>query len=118
VIVIAGGAGYIIDPDTGQQVHEFGGNILFVQHVSDLNIVIIGDNVRLGAFSTNGWWSTDRISWDGMRNIALEGTTLHGEAWSPISEGWHPFEVDLLTGSTRGAIYSQEMATAVRITPS
>jgi len=118
VIVIAGGAGYFVDPELRRQTHMFGGGIKFAQHVANLNIVIIGDDTRIGAFSADGsGWSSERISWDGMRNIAVDGTILRGEAWSPISNCWHPFELDLLTGKSSDAVYGREMAAAVQISP-
>lgn len=118
VIVIAGGAGYIVDPDSQRQTHSFGAGINFAQQVPSLNLVVIGDGIRLAAFCAGGvGWDSDRISWDGMRGIAITGSVLRGEAWSPISDAWHPFEVDLLTGKSRGAVYPEQMAGAVRIGP-
>jgi len=118
VIVIAGGAGYFVDPDLRRQTHTFGGGINFAHHVPNLNIVLIGDGTHLGAFSADGsGWNSERISWDGMRNIAVGRTILRGEAWSPISGRWHPFALDLLTGKSSEAIYGREMATAVQISP-
>jgi len=106
VIVVAGGKGYVVDPDLKRQTHSFGGGIDFVRQVPSLNIVVISDGIRLAAFCARGIaWSSDRISWDGIRNIAITGSTLRGEAWSPIPPAWHPFEVDLLTGESRGAVY-------------
>ena len=117
VIVIAGGAGYFVDPEAARQTHTFGGGINFAQHLPYLNIVLIGDGIRLAAFSANSSWDSERISWDGMRNIVITGTILYGEAWSPVSETWQPFQLDLLTGRSLGAIYGEEMATAVRTSP-
>jgi hypothetical protein len=106
VIVIAGGEGYFIDPESQRQTHTFGGGINFVQHVPNLNIVVVGDGIHLAAFSADGsGWSSERISWDGMRNIAIIDSILQGEAWSPVSDTWHPFQLDLLTGKSLGAIY-------------
>ena len=121
VIVVAGGAGYHIDPESRRQTHQFGssGAISFLQSLPELNLAIAADNIQIGAcLADDSGWSTERISWDGIRNITITGSTLHGEAWSPISKQWWPFEVDLLTGKTSGAIYPREMANAARVSPS
>ena len=117
VVVIAGGGGYVVDPETRRQTHEFGGGINFVQQVPPLNIVVIGNGTQLGVFSADGLSWTERISWDGMQNIAVSGTILHGEAWSPISNMWRPFELDLRTGKTVGSVYGEQMGGAVQISP-
>ena len=102
-------------------MHQFGsgGLISFLQSVPEKNLVIAADNFRVAAcLADDTGWCTERISWDGIRNITITGSTLRGEAWSPVSERWWPFEVDLLTAKTSGAIYPQEMANAIRIGPS
>jgi hypothetical protein len=118
VIVVAGGAGYHVDPESRRQTHQFGsgGLISSLQSLPELNLVIAADNFRIAAcLADDIGWCTERISWDGIRNITITGSTLHGEAWSPVSERWWPFEVDLLTAKTSGAIYPQDMAKAIRI---
>lgn len=39
----------------------------------------------------------------------LQAASFAGRLWSPVSEAWHPFEVDLLTGKSRGAVYPEQM---------
>jgi hypothetical protein len=90
----------------------------FAQRAPDLNMVVIGNGTEPAAFSANGaGWNSERISWDGMRGITITATVLRGEAWAPVSEAWHPFEVDLLTGKSRGAVYGEQKAGAVRVSP-
>ena len=118
VIVIAGGTGYFVDPELRRQTHGLGGGVSFAQHVPDLNIVLIGDALSFAAFSADGlWWNSDRISWGGMRNTVAGNVALRGEAWSPVSGNWHPFELDLLTGKSNGAIFEKEIKTAIQISP-
>ena len=57
ILVIAGGQGYEVHP-----------------------------GVRLEAWGGHGIrWQSCRISWDGMRNVRVEGDTITGEAWSPVT---------------------------------
>ena len=117
VIVIAGGDGYFVDPESRRQTHKFGGGITFAQFVPDLNIVAICDALSFAAFSKDGLsWNGDRISWGGVRKVVVDGGLLHGEACS-ISGTWHRFELDLLSGKSARSIYQAEMAGAVRLWP-
>ncbi|HLY90012.1 MAG TPA: hypothetical protein VKQ27_13605 [Acetobacteraceae bacterium] len=116
VIVIAGGDGYVIDPDLMKQTHKFGGGLTFAIELVDLNLVLIGDNIRVGTFTVDGpGWDSGRISWDGIRNIVVNGSSLSGEAYTPIDDCWQAFGIDLLTGEVTGAVYPEQMATAVKL---
>jgi hypothetical protein len=65
----------------------------------------------------NSRWCSQRISWDGFRNIDLRGTMITREAWTPVDEAWVPFSLDLVTRQVRNAIYDMDMARAVRVVP-
>jgi len=107
VLVVAGGNGYVIDPDTRAQLEEFGGQIEDVIPVPELGLLVFGNGVWFEVLDRNGLrWATPRISWDGMRDVRREGLRLLGEAWYPMAEGyWVPFEVDLATGQCTGGSY-------------
>jgi hypothetical protein len=51
-------------------------------------------------------WATQRISWDGFRNIRLGHEIVEGEAWSPLDDRWSPFRVNLADGSVVGGSYT------------
>ena len=115
VIIIAGGTGYIVDPGLRRQTHLFGGGVDFAQDVQGLGLVVFSDGVSFGAIDAGGTrWRSEQVSWDGIRNIVVDDATLRAEAWSPIPDRWHPFELNLLTGATSGAIYGLQMAHSAR----
>jgi hypothetical protein len=51
-------------------------------------------------------WHTRRISWDGIRDIRIEGQIAIGQAYSPVDDAWYAFEVDLRTGRADGGSYT------------
>lgn len=51
------------------------------------------------------WW-TRRISWDGFQKVRVDKNVLVGEAWSPLDDGWHAFQVNLEDGSVVGGSYN------------
>ena len=60
-------------------------------------------------FSANGVrWHTRRISWDGFEHLHVLESRIEGMAWSPITDAWCPFEVDLQTGRTKGGSYLED----------
>jgi hypothetical protein len=61
--------------------------ILFVGHVSIL------------AWGRDGEaWESDRLSWEGLTNLRIEGSTLHGEGWDLRTDKDLPFSLDLQSG--------------------
>ncbi len=118
VIVVADGEAHIVAPQSRELRDRFGDDIEEVTPVPALRSVLFR---RLTHFETiaadNSRWCSQRISWDGFRNIEMQGTRIAGEAWTPVDEAWVPFTLDLVTRRVRNAIYDIDMARAVRIVP-
>lgn len=105
-LVISGGTGYVINPLTRGCSGRFGGSINTVFAIPELNILVFGDGIRFEAIGPKGRvWLSNRVSWDGMRDLSVDGLVLRGAAWD-ISDQWIPFELDLLDGKFVGGSYS------------
>jgi len=117
VVIVAGGCGYVVDPELRKETrHQMSDSINFAISLPELNQIVLGNNLEFGAIRADGTaWNSGRLSWDGIRNISISGATLKGEAYSPLSDSWSPFTLDLLTGECIGAIYPTEFARAVPI---
>jgi hypothetical protein len=112
VVVVAGGLGYVIRPETKQAVESFSGMINAVLKVPELKLLVFECVVDFECYGKDGRrWRSGRISWDGMRNLQVDGIKLHGQAWSPLGgssrgEGiWETFELDLRSGEFTGGSY-------------
>jgi hypothetical protein len=116
VVIVAGGQVYIIDPEMQRETqYAMSASINFAISMPELNQIVLCNDLWFEAIRADGiGWSSDRLSWDGIRNISISAATLTGEAYSPLSDSWSPFTLDLLTGESFGAIYPAEIATAVR----
>lgn len=113
-VVIAGGSGYVVDPELRKETHHMSDAINYAVSLQDLGEIVVGNDLEFGAIRADGTgWNTPRISWDGIRNISISGSTLTGEAYSPLGDTWSPFTLDLLSGKVIGAIYPTEMASIV-----
>lgn len=108
LIVIAGGQAYVVDPATRGCVRTFGSQIEDVFELADR--LVIGNGLWFEA--TDGerlLWRSRRVSWDGMRNVRMDGEVIVGEAYDPSRDGWSPFQVDIETGDVLGGTYPPEL---------
>jgi hypothetical protein len=117
VVVVAGGQGYVIDPEMRMETQcRMSASINFAISMPEFNQIVLGTDLEFGAIRADGTgWNSGRLSWDGIKNISISAATLKGEAYSPLSDSWFPFTLDLLTGESFGAIYPAEFARAVPI---
>lgn len=107
VIVIAGGQGYVVAPESREVTECLGGAIIqtYVIHNPAL-IVLDHQGIAFEALSPGGRiWRTQRLSWDGFRSVRIESGRMLGEAWSPMDDRWQRFEVDLVTGASSGGSF-------------
>jgi hypothetical protein len=107
VLVVSGGQGYVIDPETRRLESLADAAIAWISWIPSRQVLLI-DNQGLDfeAIGANGReWRTHRISWDGFQHITIEGTEMRGEAWNAIDQRWEPFRVDLQTGLAEGGGY-------------
>ena len=103
VVVIAGGACYIVDPESRESEDSFGGWITAAYEIPELNKLILQTPISFIALSSEGiLWETERISMDGFRDLKFKESKLIGEAWSPVEGPWHKFELDLNSGKFTG----------------
>jgi hypothetical protein len=47
-------------------------------------------------------WTTERLSWEGLSIREVQGNVLHGMGWDLMADKEVPFELDLLTGISKG----------------
>jgi hypothetical protein len=116
LIVVAQGEACIVDPERRAILDSIAWDTDQVFSIPSLRLVIfqrLTDFIAIGA--DNAGWLSPRISWDGFRNVEMHETDLSGEAYSPVSDAWVPFRLDLLTGHCTDGIYEKEMARAVHV---
>ena len=106
VIVIAGGQGYWVDAETREMRLTFGVTISGAITMPGSSRILFQNAFDIMCFGPSGIeWQTDRLSWDGFRALAVDDSTLRGEALNAIDNRWEPFEVDLATGEATGGGY-------------
>jgi hypothetical protein len=107
IIVIAGGLGYVMQPDNEKPINTFGVTIDFTIRISEERIIAT-DNTDVREISSVGEvWRSPRISWDGIKDIKIENEQLTGLSFDPMDENneWIPFSIDLKTKEIQGGSY-------------
>lgn len=109
VVIIAGGEGYVLDPTRHHSLIDFGAQIEHTLTVDDYAVLFVDlVGITVLFLSTGELWKSERISWDGMRNLIVQGKRVHGESWQPgrSDEKWDPFTLDLESKHVTGGSYS------------
>ncbi len=117
VVVIAGGAGYVVDPETRCEARcNLSDTIVSARSIPELGIVLLSDGSQFAALKAGGEnWTSNGVAWGGFCNISIEGACLRAEAYSLFDDRWHPFILDLNTGECTDAIYQAEMGAAIQL---
>lgn len=109
VLVIAGGTCYIMNPNDSKPIEVFGVGYETVIKTLDGRL-ILQDLTYITVIEPNGeYWNTERISWDGLKDLKLEGNLITGLSFDPMDdkEEWVKFVLDLETRKVTGGSYRQ-----------
>lgn len=108
LVVIAGGQGYIMSPDDEKAKSTFGLTITEVLQTSDGSLVC-ADNTDITVLDnhTGQLWRSERISWDGLKDLTILGDTLYGKSYDPTNsiQEWSDFSVNLKTKEIKGGTW-------------
>lgn len=107
VLVINGGDVWSVDPDQGSAERIFVGVDRYWPVDNPVGLVLSRQQLAFARLGPGGlMWHTRRLSWDGFDKVEISSDVIVGLAWSPLDEKWHPFEVDLRTGRSRGGSFN------------
>lgn len=104
VVVISGGACYLVHPAEPGPVDEFLCCVTRIHSYGESYVFELNHTAFVGFGADGVLWRTPALSWDGFRKVRIEGATLAGEAWYAPTDEWLPITVDLTTGMTTGGI--------------
>jgi hypothetical protein len=115
LLVIAGGTCYVMNPNETKPISVFGVGFDTVIKTLDGRLILQG-MTDITVVETNGEpWRTERISWDGLKELKLDGNIVTGLSFDPMNnkEEWVKFVVDLETRKVTGGSYRQYEFTPV-----
>ncbi|MFZ2989463.1 hypothetical protein [Ideonella sp.] len=107
VAIVAGGQGYVIDAVNKDLLYAFAGDAMCLMPMDGgMDFLTIGNTHIERHSSTQLAWRSRKIAWDGIGRVALESSTLIGQA-RRFDDTWHAFCVDLRTGQHTGGAFSE-----------
>ncbi|MDG4715063.1 hypothetical protein [Winogradskyella marincola] len=107
ILVVAGGTCYLMNPNKKEPINVFG--VGFQNYLkTESNQIVLQDLTDLTVVEPNAdYWRTERISWDGIKDLKLNGKFVTGLSYDPMNskEEWVEFIVDLENREVKGGSY-------------
>ncbi|PQA60129.1 hypothetical protein [Siphonobacter curvatus] len=108
-LVIAGGNGYIMNRNQVKPLSTFGGDLQMALFTPQ-NEVVAANSTDICILNSKGeQWTSHRLSWDGIKDLCLEGRLLQGYSYDPMDDKneWVAFTLDLDSRQTKGGSYAK-----------
>lgn len=108
LLVIAGGTCYLMNPDEILPLSVFGVDYEKVLEMLDGRLILQG-GVDLTIVEPNtDYWDTQRISWDGFKDLNLVGNNVTGFSYDPTNHlnEWSEFNYDVDSKILIGGSYN------------
>jgi len=110
VVVFAGGQGYIINLDEEKLKTSFDISIENVIQKDDGSL-ICANNTHIMILDNNKgeFWRSERISWDGIKDLKILDNKLHGKSYDPTNDirPWSKFIMDLESNEISGGSFQE-----------
>ncbi len=107
LLVIAFGTCYLMNPDEIKPLSVFGVGYLTTFTTQDGRL-ILQNQIHLTIVEPNGtYWDTERISWDGLKELVLNNNLVTGLAYDPMDDAdeWVNFSYNIDTKELIGGSY-------------
>ena len=105
LLVVSRGIAYPIDPESRSLASPVVDEDVEDTCVPDGRLVLVGstDLTILGPGSQR--IKTQRVAWDGVQDVRVEGRKLFANGWDAVGDVWRPIEVDLHDGTVTASAY-------------
>jgi hypothetical protein len=101
---IAGGYAYVVkaaEPAQWFRVEQH--PVRDLRALVDMGLLLFVGFTSITALDANGIrWTTARLSWEGLSDLAIQENKLRGRGWDAMTDQEVPFEVDLASGQHTG----------------
>lgn len=109
LLVIACGTCYLMNPEETKPISVFGVGYSTVLKCQNGRL-ILQDQTDLTIIETDGnHWDTERISWDGLKDLKIENNIITGLSFDPVNDAdeWVGFSYDIDTKILTGGSYNR-----------
>jgi len=107
-IVFAGGQGYIMSVESERPLNTFGLTINEVLQTESGSLICAdGTSIMILDNEMDELWQSERISWDGMKDLKLRENVLSGLSYDPTDpkHEWVEFTLNILSKELTGGSY-------------
>lgn len=114
VIIFAKGIAYVMNSEIEKPIQIFGITIKDVFRTSKGDLICV-DDTGIYFFCANKLevWTSERISWDGFRNLTFDSDILRGQSYDPLhemdsithTEPWIDFSFNVKTKEVKGGSF-------------
>jgi len=102
--VVVGGYAYVVKAGSPEQWLRVGQSpVVDLRVLSQQGLLLFAGFTSITAVGSEGIaWTTERLTWEGLTIIEINGDKLLGHGWDALADREVPFEVDLKTGKHTG----------------
>ena len=112
IIVFAGGLGYIMSPNIEKPIETIGLTINEIFQTENGSLICAdGISILIIDNQIGQLWQSERISWDGFKDIKLVGDIISGLSYDPTNSinPWTAFSLNLKTKKIIGGSYRESV---------
>ncbi len=102
ICLVAGGYGYVASTLEPERVTLLGMKPVVEVLEAEEVLLFVGFQTMLGWGREGVAWQTEKLSWEGIREVAVRGQEAVGLGWDLVADVEREFRVDLLTGKHVG----------------
>ncbi len=104
-IIVSRGSGYIVDVCNPEKWSPIAVEpIMGILYHEELEIIILWDFISMMCIDSDGIrWTTDSISWDGIRNVKVDKGCITLDVWSAPDRCFRNATVQVSNGYVNGA---------------
>ena len=112
IIVFAGGLGYIMSPNNEKPIGTIGFTINEIFQTENGSLVCV-DGISIAIIDNLSGliWQSERISWDGFKDLKLVGDMISGLTYDPTNSinNWTAFTFNIKTREIIGGSYRESV---------
>jgi hypothetical protein len=101
-LAVSGGYAYLADTLAPERTELLPQQpIVWIGESLSPSLLLIADHHRVTAIGANGIaWQSSSLSMEGLTDLRVDSTLLHGKGWDAITDADTPWTLDLHTGCT------------------
>ena len=112
IVVFASGNGYVMNPNNEKPIKFIGSMTkdIFQTELGDL-ILIDDIGIEILEAETMDTWTSERISWDGFKDLIFENGIIKGKSYNPTNslQEWTDFSFDIENKKITGGSFRETL---------